>query len=273
MATDFALLERIDQGTAFAFAEMTRRTPGGRVAMQGGLLLAIGSDPSPVLVNTILPVAPVVRPEAVAQALAVYAEVDHLPSIVTRDHRDGALTEALAGSGYRRLVSLPGMVLEARLPDEAPPPGALIHRVASEADRVRWIEGNLFGFAEDDGDRAAMRSACQTVESLSGGPVTAWWAEADGRGVASAMAFVDPSSGAAIVGWVGTDKAYRRRGIGRAVTLAATNAAFDMGARLVALQASPMGLPIYEKLGYRTVTGYQVWLPPAAPAENLRLER
>jgi Acetyltransferase (GNAT) family len=163
MATDLALLERIDRGTAFIFEEMTRRTPGGRIVRREGLLLAIGADPSLVLVNTILPVAPI-----------------------------------------------------------------------------------------------------QTVESLSGGPVTSWWAEADGRGVASAMATVDPSSEVAIVGWVGTDRAYRRRGIGRAVTLAATNAAFDLGARLVALQASPMGLPIYEKLGYRTVTRYQLWLPPAA---------
>jgi GNAT superfamily N-acetyltransferase len=264
MATDLALLERIDQGTAFIFEEMTRRTPGGRVVRQDGLMLAIGADPSPVLVNTILPIAPAVVPEAVARALGVYAAIDHVPSILTRDHRDRALTEAFVKSGYRHLISLPGMILEARVPEEPAPAGVAIHRVETEADRVRWLEGNLFGFAEDDGDRAAMRSACQTVESLSGGPVTAWWAELDGRGVASAMAMVDPSSEVAIVGWVGTDHAYRRRGIGRAVTLATTNAAFDLGARLVALQSSRMGLPIYEKLGYRTVTGYQVWLAPAA---------
>jgi GNAT superfamily N-acetyltransferase len=264
MATDLVLLERIDRGTAFCLEEMTRRTPGGRVIRQDGLLLAIGSDPSPVVVNTILPVAPVVSPEAVARALRVYTSIDHLPSIMTRDHRDGTLTEAFAATGYRRLLALPGMILDGPLPEEATPPDVGIHRVQTEADRARWIEGNLFGFAEDDGDRAALRSAFQTVESLSGGPVTGWWAELDGRGVASAMAIVDPSSEVGVVGWVGTDHAYRRRGIGRAVTLATTNAAFDLGARLVALQASPMGLPIYEKLGYRTVTGYQIWLPPGA---------
>lgn len=265
MATDMELADRIDLGTAFAFEEMTRLTPGGRVMRQDGLLLAIGSDPSPVIVNTILPISPTVSPYAIASALRVYAAIDHLPSIMTRDHRDAALTEAFAGSGYRRLVSLPGMVLETRLHKEPAPAGVSIHRVATEADRARWIEGNLYGFAEDDGDRAALRSACQTLESLTGGPVTAWWAEMDGRGVGSAMAMVDPSSRVAVVGWVGTDQAYRRRGIGRAVTLAATNAAFDLGAHLVALQASPMGLPLYEKLGYRTVTGYEVWLPPTAP--------
>lgn len=267
MATDLALLERIDRATAFCFEETTRRTPGGRVVHQDGLLLAIGADPSPVIVNTILPVAPTVGPEAVARAVAVYASVAHVPSIMTRDHRDRALTEALAGSGYRRLLALPGMLVEARLPEEAPPAGVSIHRVETEVDRVRWLEGNLHGFAEDDGERAAMRSAFRRVESLSSGPVTGWWAETDGRGVASAMAIVDPGSHVAIVCWVGTDHEYRRRGIGRAVTLAATNAAFDLGAHLVALQASPMGLPLYDMLGYRTVTGYQVWLPPPIVGE------
>jgi len=46
------------------------------------------------------------------------------------------------------------------------------------------------------------------------------------------------------------------------VTLAATNAAFDLGARTVSLQASPMGFPVYERMGYHTVGGYQLWLPP-----------
>jgi GNAT superfamily N-acetyltransferase len=264
MATDLSLLDRIDRANEFFLEELTRRTPGGRVARQNGLLLAIGSDPSPLIVNTILPVETVVGPEAVAQALGVYASIDHVPMIMTRDHRDAALTEAFAATGYRRLVSLPGMIVESRLPDEAAPVGVSIHLVATEADRAHWMEGNLFGFAEDEGDRAALRSAFQTVQSLSGGAVTGWWAELDGRGVASAMAIVDASSEVGVVGWVGTDDGYRRRGIGRAVTLAAVNAAFDLGARLVALQASPMGLPVYEKLGFRAVTGFEVWLPPPA---------
>ena len=241
MATDLAVLEDIDRATAFCFEEMTRRTPGGRVVHQEGLLLAIGADPSPVIVNTILPTAPAVGPEAVARAAAVYASVAHLPSIMTRDHRDGALTEAFAGNGYRRVLSLPGMVLKARVAKETPPAGVSIHRVETDGDRERWLEGNLHGFAEDDGERAAMRSAFQRVESLSGGPITGWWAETDGRGVASAMAVVDPLSHVAVVCWVGTDSEYRRLGIGRAVTLAATNAAFDLGAHLVALHGLPNG--------------------------------
>ena len=41
----------------------------------------------------------------------------------------------------------------------------------------------------------------------------------------------------------------------RAAVLAAINAGFDLGADVIALQASPMGLPVYQKLGFRTITG------------------
>jgi ribosomal protein S18 acetylase RimI-like enzyme len=64
------------------------------------------------------------------------------------------------------------------------------------------------------------------------------------------------------VGWVGTLPSFRRRGLGEIVTRAVTNAAFDLGADIVVLEASPMGLPLYEKMGYETVAIDRVWVPP-----------
>ena len=155
------------------------------------------------------------------------------------------------------------MVLGARPPAEDPPGDVVIHPVTTERDRAAWVEGNLHGFAEADDERDAVRSAFGSVSSLADPPVVSVWAEFDGRGVASSMAYLDGDTGMAIVGWVGTDESYRRRGLGRAVTLATIHAAFDLGARTIGLQASPLGLPVYEKLGFRTITGYGVWLPPA----------
>ena len=266
MAPDLALLDQLDEANRFVFGEGARRTPGGRVVRQEGLVLVIGADPSPLIVNTILPEATEINPAAVARAVAVYDGIGHLPSIMTRDHRDGALTAQLATDGYQRLLGLPAMVVEARVADGPAPAGITLHEVRTTDDLAHWLEGNLHGMAEDDGDRRAMRSAFSVVESLVGGPVTGWYAMTDGRGVGASMAMVDPSSGIGVVGWVGTDEAYRRRGIGRAVTVAAVNTAFDLGARMVALQASPMGLPVYERLGFRSVGGYQLWLPPSGSA-------
>ena len=54
----------------------------------------------------------------------------------------------------------------------------------------------------------------------------------------------------------------RGKGLGRAVTVAATNAGFDLGADIASLQASPMGKPIYLKLGYETAFEYRMLMSP-----------
>ena len=36
------------------------------------------------------------------------------------------------------------------------------------------------------------------------------------------------------------------------------------GAAIATLQSSAMGFSVYERMGYRTVTDWQVWTPPSA---------
>jgi hypothetical protein len=50
--------------------------------------------------------------------------------------------------------------------------------------------------------------------------------------------------------WVSTVKAARRRGLAELVTTAVTNEGFRRGARLVTLQASSMGAPLYRRMGF-----------------------
>ena len=64
------------------------------------------------------------------------------------------------------------------------------------------------------------------------------------------------SHGIAGLYWVATVEAVRKRGLGAAVTALITNEAFERGARVVTLQASVMGRPIYERLGYKTIYNY-----------------
>ncbi|MGH9017093.1 MAG: GNAT family N-acetyltransferase [Acidimicrobiales bacterium] len=68
------------------------------------------------------------------------------------------------------------------------------------------------------------------------------------------------SHGVAGVYWVGTLERARRRGLGRAVTAAVTNAAFDRGAAAVTLQASVMGAPVYRAMGYEVLYHYEDWV-------------
>jgi ribosomal protein S18 acetylase RimI-like enzyme len=84
--------------------------------------------------------------------------------------------------------------------------------------------------------------------------------------VAGAMTLL--SHGIAGLYWVGTVEQARRRGLGRAVTAAVTNAAFARGASIVTLQASVMGEPVYRSMGYRSLYHYEDWvrLPATGPA-------
>jgi len=67
------------------------------------------------------------------------------------------------------------------------------------------------------------------------------------------------SHGIAGVYWVGTVEGARSRGLGEAVTRAVTNAAFDRGATANSLQASPMGEPIYRRMGYEEIYRYTTY--------------
>ena len=69
--------------------------------------------------------------------------------------------------------------------------------------------------------------------------------------VATALTFL--SGGVASLQWVGTIAAAREMGLGRIVTVWATNVAFDLGATSVTLQASPMGATALRQAGLRDV--------------------
>jgi predicted GNAT family acetyltransferase len=66
-----------------------------------------------------------------------------------------------------------------------------------------------------------------------------------------------------MVGWVATAESARRSGLAARITAEVTNLGLERGARLVSLQASPMGESVYAALGYRELFRYRVHLAPA----------
>lgn len=71
----------------------------------------------------------------------------------------------------------------------------------------------------------------------------------DGQPVATAEIFL--GGGVAYLGGVSTLPRYRRQGIGGAITLAALGSARQQGYRIALLTASPMGAPVYHRLGFQ----------------------
>lgn len=104
----------------------------------------------------------------------------------------------------------------------------------------------------DDADDPPERIA-QFLRSLPQGCVLA---AVDSGGVVRATAASGVLGDEAVVVFVSTDAAFRRRRIGTAMTARALRAAAQAGAREAFLDATVSGRPIYARLGFVAVTDF-----------------
>jgi ribosomal protein S18 acetylase RimI-like enzyme len=64
--------------------------------------------------------------------------------------------------------------------------------------------------------------------------------------------------------YVATLPDFRRRGLGEAMTRRAIAQGAAAGCNVATLQASPLGLPIYERMGFRRVGYYRTYVEQEA---------
>src|SRR5947208_1324076 len=139
-----------------------------------------------------------------------------------------------------------------------PPPEATIRPVTDDAGRAGYARVMTRAFAVYGAPEA---STAEHFASLAGvvGPTTqAYLAYRDGRALAGAMLYM--AHGVGGIGWVGTLPEEFGRGYGRAVTWAVIAEGLRRGARFMSLQASPMGEPMYRRMGFTTPTHYRWFL-------------
>jgi ribosomal protein S18 acetylase RimI-like enzyme len=260
MTPDHDLLARIGRVTVAAWGQYASRA-GGRSIVDRGLTYIVGSHPTPTIINTVFRTDPGVAPaDLFARSRGFYAGLGHGFGLVTSDHSDADVDDAAATAGWTLAITLPAMVCRSPRSGEPPLAGVSVRHADPTADIDSFRAVVREGFAFDDDEIAAVDNVFATSAALDAATTVGVLASVGGRDVAVAM--VDVIDGMGYVGWVGTLPAFRRRGLGELVTRAATNAAFDLGADIVALEASPMGLPLYEKMGFEIVATDRVWLPP-----------
>ena len=255
------LLERIARTTVAAWGQYASRV-GGRVVIDAGLTFVVGTHPSPIIINTVFRTDPSVAPmDVFARSQAFYEAIRHRFTLLTSDHADADLEAAAEASGWLMAIKVPAMVCRSAVADRPLPAGASIRRADPLVDIDAFRVVVREGFASDDDEIAAADTVFSSPAALDMPDTVAVIASMDGRDAAAAM--VNVIDGMGYVAWVGTLPEFRRRGLGELVSRAATNAAFELGADIVALEASSVGLPLYARIGYETVGIDRIWLPPS----------
>jgi GNAT superfamily N-acetyltransferase len=175
---------------------------------------------------------------------------------------DDDLLTAARGAEFQSIYEMPAMILGGRAAEPALAEGVRLRRLDSAEDAERYWSIAKAAYASN-GFPPEVFGFYDGLEELAapGGNAAAFLADLDDEPVGIAMTIV--SHGVAGVYWVGSLAKARGRGIGRAITAAATNAGFDLGAEFASLQASPMGAPVYLAMGYETVYDYRLLLSPA----------
>ena len=129
-----------------------------------------------------------------------------------------------------------------------PPPGISLVEVRDAAGLDIWDRVLAEGFPAPHSP---------APPALLGGPARFWLAWADGEPVGTALSYV--AHGVVDVEAVATLPGHRRRGIGAALTWAATLADPDLPA---VLMASDDGVGVYREMGYLPVTRWTLWCRP-----------
>jgi ribosomal protein S18 acetylase RimI-like enzyme len=257
--TDEELAELVDTNYVYAWTLLARYSGTGRVAQSDGLVVAM-SGLNLSLFNTAFVRRPLVDPvRQLRDAIALFDEHGVPFRIQVLDGIDRVAERSCLELG---LVAgedlLPGMALPDLSGIREPPPsaGVAIHAVTREnLDTYVSVLASGFGLSAEIAARVA------TVEMLSAPGVEAFLGVINGTPVSTGLLVI--SDRVAGVFNISTDEAYRRRGIGEHMTRHVLARGRAQSCTVGALEASRIGRPVYERIGFRVVAPYVVFRRPA----------
>lgn len=171
---------------------------------------------------------------------------------------DADLTRAAEAAGHVEMFDYPQMIRRDRFEEPQLPAAVEIRRVVDSGGVADCAEVNALAYTTYGAPAEATASCFGRPEAVLAPHVATFVAYLDGAPVGAAMTLL--SHGIAGIYWVGTVESARGQGIAEACTRVATNWGLDAGAPNVQLQASPMGEPIYRRMGYEDLYRYAFYL-------------
>jgi GNAT superfamily N-acetyltransferase len=177
--------------------------------------------------------------------------------------RPADIGERLVRHGFAHAGDEPGMAVDLdALPARVPvPAGLAVTRVRDAEALDTWTRTLGTGFGEGEREAAWVGAVYARIGLTDDVPWRHYTGLLDGQPVATSSLFL--GAGAAGLYFVFTVPAARGQGIGAALSLAPLLEARAMGYEVGVLAASPMGEPVYRRLGFREHcrTGLYEWRP------------
>ncbi|WP_439380721.1 GNAT family N-acetyltransferase [Amycolatopsis lexingtonensis] len=218
--------------------------PGGffREGTAGTAELVSGA-PMPLL-NGVINVAAEPDPGEIAEFAGSARLAAAAWSVQVRGERvDDRIVATAAAHGLKQRALLPFMVKDID-GDHGTPPDGLEVRQVSGVDGEVYRTTMAAGYEGPD----ALFTVFARPSVLDHPAMRGYVAELDGTPVATSFGvLVDDLVG---VFNIGVPPRYRRRGYGRAATAAVLREGYALGARTAFLHASPLGVPLYEAMGF-----------------------
>ena len=250
------IIARADENYFAAMATFVGSAEHGEVRAKDGML-ACYSGTNVASFNVAFVMRPLDDPATVMREAIAFFDERSVPFILRmRDVVDPAFEEAARACGLRYTDTVPGMALcPARVPD-AEIHGLRIARIDDDAslDDHRSVVADAFEMPIE------LARYFITHRLLQRPDVEGYVAYMDGRPVATSAVFITHRVGG--VYNVATVPDYRKRGIGEAMTRHAVQRGAACGCVMAGLQASEMGQPVYERMGFRMVAPYRTFARP-----------
>ena len=245
--------ERMALGMVDAERKRRRKVAGAEVVEIDGLVLCFSNLPDPALNSIAVERAPHDPERAMALAEVEFERRAQPVGIDLQVGRHPELDRAVRSMGLTLIIERPGMTVA--LTDLAPTPiadGIEFRQVTDDVGARAVVSVGSEAFGDDPVIGSAFYGA--GAFGVEGMRVFVAWDGGEPVGMSAGYEHL----GAVGVMGVGVVPRARRRGLGAAITAHAARA-FD-GADLAWLHPTPEARAVYERIGFRRVADYEVWV-------------
>ena len=229
---------------------------GGACEERAGALFARAAAPVRSFNNILIHDAGADIDAIAAHARAYFAGVGDRYRLRVRDDLAPLDDAAFNAAGLRRNGGIPSLSVALPLAlAGAPAPRVDVRRVEDEHALPHHVSVIAQSFDFDPAQLARVFRPALIEQ-----PAWRGYVAYDGDAPVATSQLVVTGDAAGVY-YVATVEAARRRGCGEAVTRRALDDAAALGCAVASLQASPMGLPVYQRMGFEQVAYYRTYAP------------